>query len=274
MRPQRELVLLLAGHALRSRSCSVASPSETVHSAGIAWLTSRQPSVVRDQRRVAGRERASRLGQHPRAPALIDSTPPATHHVGLAERDLPRRRDGRVQARAAQPVHRRRRHRHRQPGEQAGHPRRRCGCPPPRRWRCRARSRPRAPGRGPGLARPGSATTSAARSSGRHAGQRAAVPAERRAHRVVDEDVSHQWLLRLQDPLGDGEPVVGGRHPAVDGALQDHLADLVGGSPLVRAARTCSANSSQCPSASSAVSVVTLRIRRSSPGRVQTLPHA
>ena len=44
--------------------------------------------------------------------------------------------------------------------------------------------------------------------------------------------------------------------------------------PLRRAATTCRASSSQCPWATNAVMVMTLRVRRSSPGRVHTEPHA
>ena len=44
--------------------------------------------------------------------------------------------------------------------------------------------------------------------------------------------------------------------------------------PFRRAARMCSASSSKRPSATSAVSVMQLRVRRSRPGRAQISPHA
>ena len=58
-----------------SLSCSLASPSETVHSAGICSLTSRQPSVVETAVTLPAGKAARRLRQHPRRPGhRLDAT--------------------------------------------------------------------------------------------------------------------------------------------------------------------------------------------------------
>ena len=61
----------------RSASISLASPSETVHSAGIRSLTSRQPSVVDTAVTLPAGKARDGLGSTHGA-RVIDSTPPAT----------------------------------------------------------------------------------------------------------------------------------------------------------------------------------------------------
>ena len=63
--------------ANRSASASLASPSETVHSAGIRSLTSRQPSVVDTAVTLPAGKARDGLGSTHGA-RVIDSTPPAT----------------------------------------------------------------------------------------------------------------------------------------------------------------------------------------------------
>jgi hypothetical protein len=75
-------------------------------------------------------------------------------------------------------------------------------------------------------------------------------------------------------PPGHGEGGVGGRHPAVDGALQQHFLDLVVGQPVAAGCPEVQASSSRWPRATRAVMVIALRIRRSSPGRLQISPQA
>ncbi len=60
-----------------SRSCSLDSPSETVHSVGISRFTSRQPSVVDTAVTSRAGNARSGLGSTHGA-RVIDSTPPAT----------------------------------------------------------------------------------------------------------------------------------------------------------------------------------------------------
>ncbi len=72
-----ELVLALAGDRRAARaSCSLASPSETVHSSGIRSLTSRQPSVVETAVTLPAGNARDGLGSTHGA-RVIDSTPPA-----------------------------------------------------------------------------------------------------------------------------------------------------------------------------------------------------
>ncbi len=61
----------------RSASCSLASPSETVHSAGIRALTSRQPSVVDTASTLPAGYARDGLGSTHGA-RVIDSTPPVS----------------------------------------------------------------------------------------------------------------------------------------------------------------------------------------------------
>ena len=73
-----ELVLPLAARCGTSRrSCSLASPSETVHSAGIRSLTSRQPSVVETAVTLPAGNARDGLGSTHGA-RVIDSTPPVS----------------------------------------------------------------------------------------------------------------------------------------------------------------------------------------------------
>ena len=61
----------------RSASCSLASPSETVHSAGIRSFTSRQPSVVETAVTLPAGKARDGLGSTHGA-RVIDSTPPVS----------------------------------------------------------------------------------------------------------------------------------------------------------------------------------------------------
>ena len=82
-------------------------------------------------------------------------------------------------------------------------------------------------------------------------------------------------ICRLEHALGDREGRVRGGDAAVDRALQDHLADLVGREPVAeRRAHDAARARAPCPRGDSAVSVMQLRVRRSSPGRAQISPQA
>ena len=120
----------------------------------------------------------------------------------------------------------------------------------------------------------------AARSSGRTLGQRAAEPAERRPHRGVQEGAVIGFLLGLGRHLVEHAAGRSGtrcwRRGRRSRSAVCSRSSLISStlSPLVRAARTCIASSSWCPRATSAVSVISERLRRSRPGRVQMLPQA
>jgi len=73
---------------------------------------------------------------------------------------------------------------------------------------------------------------------------------------------------------GDGKGCVGRREPAVDRRLQQDLGDLVAAHPVPLRTRMCISSSSERPSATSMATVMQLRVRAFSPGRVQTSPHA
>ena len=75
----------------------------------------------RDRGDVPGRERPRRLRQHPWRPGHR-LHPAGQHDVRVAGLDRPRGLHRGVQRRAAQPVHRHRRHRDRQAGQQHRHP--------------------------------------------------------------------------------------------------------------------------------------------------------
>ena len=144
----------------------------------------------RDRGDVAGREGPRRLGQHPRRPGHRLHAA-GEHHVGVAGLDGPRGLHRGVQRRAAEPVHRHRRHRDRQPGQQHRHPADVAvvlaglvGAAPDH-VADRGRVERRRLGQHRGDRRRGQVV-------GPHLGQRAAEPAERRPRRGVQEGVTHR----------------------------------------------------------------------------------
>jgi len=99
-----------------------------------------------------------------------------------------------------------------------------------------------------------------------------ALRARRVRHWKELEDLTaEEWLTRL-----------GGREvyeivwkPLLKGKFGSYASEISASlRPLRRAARRCSSSSSMRPSATSAVSVTELRVRRSRPGRAQISPHA
>ena len=172
-------------------SCSLASPSETVHSSGMFGLTSRQPSVVDTASTLPAGNARDRLGQHPRRPGhRLDAA--GQHDVGVAGLDHPRAGHRRVERRAAQPVDRRARARRpgSPPAERPSGPR--CGSPRRRRWRCRGSPRSTDSGSRPGRPVADGAEHDGGQVVGAYAGQPAAELAERGADGVVDERGSHE----------------------------------------------------------------------------------
>ena len=104
--------------------------------------------------------------------------------------------------------------------------------------------------------------------------QPAAVAADGRPNRGEDDGAGHVVLALVDHALRDGEGAVGRGHTAVDGALEEHLADLVRREPVSQGGADVHLELVLAPRATSAVSVIMLRVRRSRPGRDQTSPHA
>ena len=203
----------------RSASCSLASPSETVHSAGIRSLTSRQPSVVETAVTLpAGNARDGFGSTH--GARVIDSTPPASTTSASPDSIVREPMHRGVEGRAAEPVDRRRRHRDRQPGQQHRHPADVAvvlaglvGAAPDH-VADRGRVERRRLGQHAGRARSRRGRRGAPRPARRRTG-RTACGRRRRGTRVSSLGRSSSSTL-----LGDPERGVGVGHPAVDRGLQ------------------------------------------------------
>ena len=248
-------------------SCSLASPSDTVHSSGIRSLTSRQPRVVDTAVTLPAGNAREGLGSTHGA-RVIDSTPPATTTSAS-----PVSTSGRpVIAASSEEPHSRLTV---VAGTDTGRPASSTAIRPTLRlsspaWLAQPQTTsPIRPGRAraPWPARPERAI--AARSSGRTSAKRAAEPAERGPHGGVHVWLGH-WSCLLAAPAGRSGTRCSRRVPhsrSRSAAGTSLISSTV--RPLRRAARRCRASSSWWPRATSAVSVIIERLRRSRPGRVQ-----
>ena len=125
---------------------------------------------------------------------------------------------------------------------------------------------------------PARSTAAAIATAARSSGRTPESPPPYRPTGVRTAEITTARVIRLlfvEHALGDREGRVRGGDAAVDRALQQHLLrSRPSVRPLRSAARTCSSSSSSRPSATRAVSVIALRIRRSRPGRDQISPQA
>ena len=175
---------------------------------------------------------ALRLEHHPRR-AAHRFDPAGDAHRVVTHGDGAARGDHRLEPGPAEPVDRGARGRSAAPRREAAPCARRCGCPRPRR--CRRRRRRHRLAAGSSARTPLHQLRDHRRGEivGTHAGERAAVPPDRRAHRVQDEDVlAHAPLVASRRRSTGSSSSVGGSVVARSG-------DTASGQPV--AARASSA---------------------------------
>ena len=216
-----------------SASCSLDSPSETVHSAGIRSLTSRQPSVVETAVTLPAGKARDGLGSTHGA-RVIDSTPPVSTTSASPDSMV---REPMIAASSEEPQSRLTvvaGTLDREPGEQHRHPAHVAVVltglvgAAPHGVADRGRVQPRRLREHPG-------DRGSSEVVGSHLGERTPEPSERGPGGGVEiggvrhaspSSASTCWAIR--------NAVLACRHPAVDGGLQQHFLDLVDGEPVAQ----------------------------------------
>ena len=221
----------------RSATFSAVSPiGSSGNSASSRGFGKRQPSVrvvdddvaARAGRSAASSSRGARgSSTRRRRRRTRSASPAATARAGL---------DDGLEAGRAETVDRHAGHRLRAGPRAAPPSARRCGCPRPpgsrsrgRRRRSRRRVDARALDRG--------ADGERGEVVGARGGESAAVAADRRPHRRDRITARLRPLLLVEHALRDREGAVRRRHAAVDGAMQQHLLQLVVGQAVAAAPR-------------------------------------